>query len=69
MGAILADVAILISIALQYGVPVGALVKSVGCVPDPATGTAAIADPPATIPASPVGATLDWLEKITGGGS
>jgi hypothetical protein len=54
LAAILADAAVVISIALQHGIPAGELRKSVGRIPE------AIDGPPVAA-ASPVGAALDLL--------
>ncbi|HVI51531.1 MAG TPA: hypothetical protein VM661_10000 [Candidatus Sulfotelmatobacter sp.] len=59
---IMADVAVVISVALQHGVPVEALAKSIARVP---AGTIAPKDidhaPTETENASPVGDVLDWI--------
>lgn len=54
LAAILHDAAVIISIALQHGVPAEALAKSVARLPERLDG-------PATAPASPIGAALDLL--------
>jgi len=62
--AMLADAATVISIALQYGVPVAALAKSVGRAPDLSTMPGSIDQFNAgSQPASPIGAALDLLIK------
>jgi len=60
--AMLADAATAISVALQYGVPVTALAKSVGRAPNAATMPGSIEQLAAgSQPASPIGAALDLL--------
>ncbi len=60
--AMLADAATIISVALQYGVPVAALAKSVGRAPDLSTMPGSINQLNAgSEPASPIGAALDLL--------
>ncbi len=66
--AMLADAATIISVALQYGVPIRALAKSVGRAPDLLTMPGSLDQLNAgVVPASPIGAALDLLrhfEKI-----
>ena len=66
--AMLADAATVISVALQYGVPLDALAKSVGRAPNALTMPGAVDQLNASSqPASPIGAALDLLwrfEKI-----
>ena len=60
--AMLADAATVISVALQYGVPLAALAKSVGRAPDLSTMPGSIDQLNAgSQPASPIGAALDLL--------
>ena len=60
--AIVADAATVISVALQFGVPVAALAKSVGRVPSaPATPDALDQITAGSQPASLIGAALDLL--------
>ena len=60
--AMLADAATVISIALQYGVPIGALAKSVGRAPNTSTMPGSTDQLNAgSQPASPIGAALDLL--------
>ncbi len=60
--AMLADAATIISVALQYGVPVAALAKSVGRAPNASTMPGSIDQLNAgSQPASPIGAALDLL--------
>jgi ribonucleoside-diphosphate reductase alpha chain len=54
LAAILADAAVVISIALQHGIPAGELRRSVGRLPEAIDG-------PPVAPASPIGAALDLL--------
>ena len=62
LAAILTDAAVVISVALQHGVPGAALAKSVGRLP---AGPAAPSDldrhDTGLAPASPIGAALDLL--------
>ncbi len=62
LNALLADAAVVISIALQNGVPAAALAKSVGRLP---AGPVAPVDldhaPGQKVPASPIGAALDLV--------
>lgn len=57
LAAILDDASVLISLALQYQIPVSALRKSVARVPERFDG-------PATAAASPIGAALDLLAEL-----
>ncbi len=60
--AILADAATIISVALQYGVPVAALAKSVGRFPNAATTPGSLDQLTAgSQPTSALGAALDLL--------
>ena len=60
--AMLADAATIISVALQYGVPVAALAKSVGRAPNASTMPGSLDQLAAgSQPASPIGAALDLL--------
>ena len=61
--AMLADAATVISVALQYGVPAEALVKSIGRLPNLPTSPGSVAQVffTGTEPASPIGAALDLL--------
>ena len=60
--AMLADAATIISVALQYGVPVAALAKSVGRAPNASTMPGSIDQLTAgSQPASPIGSALDLL--------
>ena len=60
--AMLADAATIISVALQYGVPVAALAKSVGRAPNASTMPGSLDQLNAgSQPASPIGAALDLL--------
>ena len=65
LDAILADVAVVISVALQHNVPATALAKSVGRIPlRPVTPDTLDNPGRSTQPASPVGAALDLLCKL-----
>ncbi len=65
LAAILADAAVAISVALQHGVPVAALAKSVGRLPAGPVAPSDL-DQPQTekLPASPIGAALDLLRRF-----
>ncbi len=68
IGAMLADAAVVISIALQHGVSAQALAKSIGRLPEMATTPADLDQgPPAKVPASPIGAALDLLQSFENG--
>jgi ribonucleoside-diphosphate reductase alpha chain len=56
LAAILDDASVVISIALQCGIPAAALAKSIARIPQSLDG-------PAVKPASPIGAALDLLVK------
>jgi hypothetical protein len=60
LATILGDSAVLISIALQHGVPVAALGKSIARIPEAVDG-------PPVVPASPMGAALDLLTRYEQG--
>ncbi len=60
LDTILGDAAIVISIALQHGIPAATLRKSVGRVPETLDG-------PAVRAASPIGAALDLLAEYERG--
>ncbi|CCG42456.1 TSCPD domain-containing protein [Magnetospirillum molischianum] len=65
MDAIMADVGVVISVALQHGVPAEALARSIARIPlSPLRPEELDGRPVATVPASPVGATLDWIMEI-----
>ena len=57
LAAILDDASVVISIALQHGIPASALAKSIARVPVDIEGTR-------TKPASPIGAALDLLAEL-----
>ncbi len=62
LNAMLADAAVVISIALQHGIPAAALTKSVGRLPaGPVTPAGLEGPPPGRVPASPIGAALDLV--------
>ena len=68
IGAMLADAAVVISIALQHGVSAQALAKSIGRLPEMATTPADLDQgSPAKVPASPIGAALDLLQSFENG--
>ncbi len=65
MAAILDDASVVISVALQHGVPVAALAKSVARLPFAPLTPSDLADPAGprhTRPASIIGAALDLLQ-------
>ena len=63
--AMLADAATVISVALQYGVPIAALAKSVGRAPNASTMPGSLDQLNASNqPASPIGAALDLLRRL-----
>ena len=67
LGALLADAAVTISIALQHGIPAAALAKSVARLPaTPVTPADLDQVQPARLPASPIGAALDFLRSFDG---
>ncbi len=65
LNALLAGAAVVISVALQHGIPAAALAKSVGRLP---AGPVAPADldhaPGQKVPASPIAAALDLLRSF-----
>ncbi len=62
LNALLADAAVVISVALQHCVPAEALAKSVGRLPaGPVTPAGLEGPPPGRVPASPIGAALDLV--------
>ncbi len=65
MDALLGDIGVVISVALQHGVPIEALARSMGRVPaGPLDPEDLGGQPLPTVPASPVGATLDWIMAV-----
>jgi len=63
LNALLADAAVVISIALQHGIPAAALVKSIGRLPAGPVTPANLEDPqPGRVSASPIGAALNLLQ-------
>ena len=63
LNAMLGDAAVVISIALQHGIPAEALAKSIARVPATPVMPADL-DQPAKLPASAVGAVLDLLREL-----
>ena len=62
LNAMLADAAVVISVALQHGVPGEALARSVGRLPaGPVTPAELDNAPEQKVPASPIGAGLDLI--------
>ena len=65
LNALLADAAVVISIALQHGIPAAALAKSIGRLPAGPVTPADLEGPqPGRVPASPIGAALDLLRRF-----
>ena len=65
LDALLADAAVVISVALQHGVSAKALAKSVGRLPEgPVTPADLDGAQPARLPASPIGAVLDLIREM-----
>ncbi len=65
LNAMLADVAVVISVALQSGIPAAALAKSIGRLPGGPVTPADLEGPrPGRVPASPIGAALDLLRRF-----
>lgn len=56
MAAILADTSVVVSVALQHGIPASVLARSISRVP-------VLPDEPARMPASVIGAALDLLVR------
>ena len=67
LNTLLADAAVVISVALQHGVPAAALAKSVGRLPDnPITPANLDGSRPGRVPASLIGAALDLVSSFEG---
>ncbi len=65
LNAMLADAAVVISIALQHGIPAAALAKSIGRLPIGPVVPADLEGPrPGRVPASPIGAALDLVSSF-----
>ncbi len=65
INAMLADAAVVISVALQHGISAQSLAKSVGRLPEgPVTPADLDEGKPARIPASPIGAALDLVTSF-----
>jgi len=64
LNALLADAAVVISVALQSGVPAAALAKSVGRAPALSIEPGAFLRLAGSDPASPIGAALDLLCRL-----
>jgi hypothetical protein len=61
-GAMSADAAVIVSIALQNGIPAADLAKSIGRLPSGPVTPADLEGPrPGRVPASPIGAALDLV--------
>ena len=68
LNAMLADAAVMISIALQHGIPAVALAKSIGRLPIIPVGPTDLDKPHSgQEPASPIGAALDLLGSFDQG--
>ncbi len=62
---LLADAAVVISVALQHGIPAQSLAKSIGRLPPgPVTPAELDQGQPGRLPASPIGAALDLLRSL-----
>ena len=67
LNALLADAAVVISVAPQHGVPAAALAKSVGRLPaGPVVPVDLDHSPGQKVPASPIGAAIDLLRRFEG---
>ncbi len=65
LNTMLADAAVVISIALQHGIPAAALAKSVGRLPAGPVAPASLDHAPGQkVPSSPIGAALDLLRRF-----
>ena len=65
LNALLADAAVVISVALQHGVPGEALARSVGRLPaGPVAPVELDHAPGQKVPASPIGTALDLLQRF-----
>ncbi len=70
LDALLEDAAVAISVALQHGVPVASLAKSVGRLPaGPVVPAELDRAPGQKVPASPIGAALDLVKSFEEKGS
>jgi hypothetical protein len=68
IGAMLADAAVAISVALQHGVSAQTLAKSIGRLPEAPQAPGGLDQgPPAKVPASPIGAALDLVRTFESG--
>ncbi len=67
LNALLADAAVVISVAFQCGVPAAALAKSVGRLPKVPMAPDDLGRPSGRVPASPIGAALDLLVQLETG--
>ena len=68
INAMLADAAVVISVALQHGISAQALAKSIGRLPEvPIAPGGLDQGPPAKLPASPIGAALDLVSSFENG--
>ncbi len=68
LNALLADAAVVVSIALQHGVAAVALAKSIGRLPSSPVAPADLDGPqPGRLPASPIGAALDLVSSFERG--
>ena len=61
LNAMLDDAAVVISVALQHGVPSKALAKSIGRLPGNGAASLSNRTPGSVLPASPIGAALDLV--------
>ena len=61
LNAMLADAAVAISVALQHGIPAGALAKSIGRLPNNGVAGLLNTNHGSLLTVSPIGAALDLL--------
>lgn len=68
IATLLEDAAVVISVALQHGIPATALAKSMARVPASPIQPSGLADPKIEVPTAPatvIGAALTWLARLT----
>ena len=68
LNALLADAAVIVSVALQSGVSAAALAKSLGRLPELPVTPNDLDRPSGKLPASPIGAALDLLCELEADG-
>ena len=68
INALLADAAVIISVALQHGIPAAGLAKSVGRLPEISVMPCDLErNQPSKLPMSPIGAALDLVTSFENG--